>query len=265
MIRQSGKRVKKYSNKKDMLLSIVVPTLNEEANIERLLGIVKRNSFNDYEIIVADAGSKDRTCEIAKKYGARVVPGGLPAKGKNEGAKVSKGEILLFLDADLEMSEGFLDESIKEFITRRLDIASYRIYPQISNMLMNRMTLDIFYNYPAKILKKFFPTGAMGIMVRKEKFDAVGGFDEKIKLAEDHYMVWQVAKIGSYGIFKNGEIYMPLRRFEKDGYARTLIKYLQCGIRMKTKGPDRDGDFEYDFDHYDQEVEGEKNKFFHTK
>src|SRR5574343_1225181 len=117
-----------------MILSIIIPTLNEEQNIARLLGIVQRNKFKDYEIIIADAGSKDKTKNIALEHGAKVIPGGLPAKGKNEGAKVAQGEILLFLDADLEMSEGFLDQSMPEFIERKLDVASYKIYPQISNL-----------------------------------------------------------------------------------------------------------------------------------
>ncbi len=257
MIPVYGRKPRNYSN--NMLLSIIIPTLNEEDNIGRLLKAVKADKFKDYEIIVADAGSKDKTAEIARNFGCKVIPGGLPAKGRNEGAKAAQGGILLFLDADIILSDNFLFNSTHEFLRRRLDIASYKIYPQISNLIMNRATLNIFYNYPAKALKKVFPMGAMGIMVKKRCFEEVGGFDEKIRLAEDVYFVSQVAKIGSFGIFKSGEIYMPLRRFEQDGYVRTVLKYLKTGVNMKLRGPDRHNKTEYKFGHY-KEKKAAKHK-----
>ena len=63
------------------MLSIVIPALNEEKYLPLLLESIKRQSFFDYEIILADAGSKDKTIEIAKKYNCVIVGGGLPANG----------------------------------------------------------------------------------------------------------------------------------------------------------------------------------------
>ena len=84
-----------------MKLSIVIPAKNEEKYLPKLLASVKKQSFKDYEIIVADNNSKDKTKEIAKSYGCKIVKGGLPGKGRNAGAKIAKGEIILFLDADV--------------------------------------------------------------------------------------------------------------------------------------------------------------------
>ena len=78
------------------MLSIIIPTLNEENFLSWLLESIKRQDFPEREIIVADAGSEDKTVAIAKNYKATVVPGGLPAKGRNEGAKIAKGELFLF-------------------------------------------------------------------------------------------------------------------------------------------------------------------------
>src|SRR5574344_819167 len=101
------------------MLSIIIPTLNEEKNITRLLKQITNQQIGDmYEILIADAGSKDKTCEIAKNFGARVVPGGLPAVGRNSGAKYAKGDILLFLDADLELSPDLIKKTLAEFKER---------------------------------------------------------------------------------------------------------------------------------------------------
>jgi len=82
------------------MLSIIIPTLNEEKYLPFLLSSIKEQNFKDYEIILSDAGSEDRTIEIAKSYGCRVVKGGLPAKGRNQGARAAAGDLLLFLDSD---------------------------------------------------------------------------------------------------------------------------------------------------------------------
>lgn len=131
------------------MLSIIIPTLNEEKNIDRILEIIKGTSFSDYEIIIADAGSTDGTVELAKDYGCIITKGGLPAKGRNCGAEIAKGDILLFLDADLDIRpKDFVSQAVKRFNEKKLDIASFPIYPQKNNFYMNPFTLSFFYNIP---------------------------------------------------------------------------------------------------------------------
>lgn len=232
-----------------MKLSIIIPTLNEEKSLPALLNCIKSDAYADYEIIVADAGSSDNTIKIAKFYGAKIVKGGLPAAGRNNGAKVAKGEFLLFLDADIVFPPNFLSITVKEQEERSLDVGSYRIYPQKSNLILNKATLNVFYNYWMRPMTY----GAAAILCRKEIFDSVGGYDESISLAEDHYFMSRVAKRGKYGVFRGTKCFISVRRFEQDGYMRTLFKYVLCGIKLKTVGPDRNGEFKYDFGHYEKE------------
>ena len=77
-------------------LSIIIPTYNEEEYLPKLLYSIKEQEFKDYEIIVADAGSVDRTREIAESNGCKVIEGGLPAVGRNNGAKIAKGKYFYF-------------------------------------------------------------------------------------------------------------------------------------------------------------------------
>ncbi|MCK5465922.1 glycosyltransferase family 2 protein, partial [Candidatus Parcubacteria bacterium] len=112
-----------------MILSIIIPTKNEEEYLPKLLESIKKQTFKDYEIIVADNKSTDKTRKIAIKYKCKIVRGGLPGKARNGGAKVARGDILLFLDADTELkSKDFLDKAIKEFGKRKLDLAASLMY-----------------------------------------------------------------------------------------------------------------------------------------
>ena len=105
------------------MLSIIIPTYNEEKYLPKLLKCVKKQTYKNYEIIVADADSADKTRQIAKKYGCRVVKGGMPAIGRNNGAKAAKGDILLFLDADSLIGKDFVKDSLKDIEIRKLDVA----------------------------------------------------------------------------------------------------------------------------------------------
>ncbi|MCX6723115.1 MAG: glycosyltransferase, partial [Candidatus Staskawiczbacteria bacterium] len=128
------------------MISIIIPALNEEKFLPLLLNSIKIQNFSDYDIILADAGSKDKTIEIAKKFGCRIIPGGLPGKGRNEGAKVAKGEILFFLDADSVLPDGLLKNSVDEFNKKKLDLATFRLLP-IPKRLTSTFFMNVFYNW----------------------------------------------------------------------------------------------------------------------
>ena len=108
------------------MLSIVIPTMNEEEVLPKLLASIKSQDFDDYEIIISDNFSKDRTREIAESYGARVVDGGMPGPGRNRGAEAAKGDKLLFLDADVIMPhEKFLSNIVLHLSSFQKMIACY--------------------------------------------------------------------------------------------------------------------------------------------
>ena len=97
-------------------ISAVIPTWNEAPWLPSVLARLKSHPAI-FEIIVADNDSEDDTAAIARSRGFLVVPGGLPGVGRNAGAKVAKGEVLLFLDADV----GIADSNIKHLQQRFSD------------------------------------------------------------------------------------------------------------------------------------------------
>lgn len=233
------------------MLSIIVPTFGEEKYLPLLLESIRNQNFKDYEIIVADNGSRDRTVEIAKSYGCRVTGGGLPAKGKNEGARLAKGELFLFLDADTILVENSLEKIIEEFKKRDLDIAGFLLRP-INGKIFPRNLLNLFYNWPVLVFERFFPHTSQ-ILVKRNLFQKIGGFDEEIKFCEDHSFSRKAKKFGKFGLIKSRKISTSLRRFKKDGWIRTYLKYILADLYLVSIGDIKSDIFKYRFGHYDNE------------
>ena len=96
------------------LVSIIIPTHNEQKNIEDCLKSVKDQNYNNFEIIVVDNFSKDNTLKIAKIFTRKYyLMGKERSAQRNFGAKKSKGSYLLFLDADMRLTPNCLAQAVK--------------------------------------------------------------------------------------------------------------------------------------------------------
>lgn len=237
------------------MLSIIIPALNEEKYLPLLLKEIKRQNFVDYEIIVADAGSQDKTVKIAKSFGCKIVQGGLPAKGRNEGAKIAQGDIFLFMDADnIYLPENFLKNLLEEFEKRKLGVASFPICPDGNGF--DKFFYGI-YNWWVKTAQKFSVWATNSVLVKKEIFEKIGGFDEEIKIGEDHVFAQRASKISKFGFIKTQPVLTSTRRFERDGRLKTYLKYILAGLYMLIFGPVKSNIFKYRFNQYSK---NRKNK-----
>jgi glycosyltransferase involved in cell wall biosynthesis len=225
------------------MLSIIIPTLNEEEYLPILLNQIKKQNFKDLEIIVADGGSNDKTVEIAKQFGCIITKGGNPAKGRNEGAKIAKGDIFLFMDADnIYLPDNFLEKLLNEFKKRNLGVASFPIYPK--GNWFDKFAYGL-YNWWVKITQKFLAYATNSVLVKREVFEKVGGFDEDIKIAEDHDFAKRSAKISKFGFIETEPVLTSTRRFERDGRLKTYLKYFLAGLYMSFLGPIKSDIFKY--------------------
>jgi hypothetical protein len=105
--------------------SVIVPALNEEGYIGSLLSDLAAQSRRPEEVLVVDAGSVDSTVQIARQFPFVQVLAGAPpvAEGRNLEGRKAKGDVLIFLDADVRLCEGFLEGFLEEFEARHLDVA----------------------------------------------------------------------------------------------------------------------------------------------
>jgi len=223
------------------MLSIIIPTLNEEKYLPLLLKEIKKQNFSDYEIIVADADSNDKTIEIARRFDCKIVKGGLPAKGRNGGAKIAEGDTFLFMDADnIHLPDNFFEKLLEEFKKRNLGVASFPIRPATKKI--DKILYGI-YNTFVNLTRIPFATNS--VLVKREIFEEVGGFDEEIKMAEDHYFAKMAAKHGKFGFIKTEPVLTSSRRFDRDGRLKTYLKYILAWIYMFLFGPIKTDIFKY--------------------
>ena len=226
------------------MLSIIIPTYNEEKYLPKLLNCIKKQNYANYQIIVSDSNSKDKTRQIAEKYGCIIVNGGLPAVGRNNGAKIAKGVILLFLDADVQFCSNFISKSIREFEEKNLDVAGCYVLP-LGNNIIDKIFFGIF-NLWTFTTQFFYPNASGGgIFCRKWLHKKVNGFDESIKLSEDMDYVKRCAKYGKFRILKSASTFISMRRFEKEGRFKVGFKLLLSSIYRIFFGEIRSNIFKY--------------------
>lgn len=210
-----------------MLLSIVIPTLNEEKYLPRLLESIKSQPFSDYEIIVSDGGSSDKTRELAAAAGCRVVKYDEhrhPSWQRNKGVEVAQGEILLFLDADSVLQNNFLETVIKEFNERQLVGAGFYI-----SFNPNKASYNIYsglYNFFCFCRQYFAPASiGAGILARHDAHNLIGGFDTDIYVAEDYDYCYRISKQGKFRMIRSLPILYSSRRLEKEGGLTVGLKW----------------------------------------
>lgn len=232
-----------------MILSIIIPTYNEEEYLPVLLDSIKEQSFTDYEIIVADANSTDRTREIAESYGCIVVDGGLPGVGRNNGAKVAKGEYLLFLDSDLKLTDDYLRDVIYEFRMERAGIAITQMLP-LSKKTEDKIFHDLANRFMVSVEKiKPHGAGCYGIIAKKSLHDECGGFDESLTFGEDTDYIERLAEKERFKVLRNAKIGVSTRRLEEEGI-ETLIKQYGKSTLNDFRGIRTEADdLDYGFDH----------------
>ncbi|MCB1200554.1 MAG: glycosyltransferase [Leptospiraceae bacterium] len=232
-------------------ISIITPTLNEEKFLPLLLQSIEKQSFKDYEVIIADAGSTDKTQKIAREYGAKVVPGGMPGPGRNRGADVATGELLFFFDADVVLPENFLEKAVLEMEERFLDLATCEFRP-ISDLRLDKVMFSIS-NLVVKLQQDVNPRAAgFCIFITSRLFRRIGGFDESLKLAEDHDLVERASKFRPLRVLNNVHVDVSIRRLEKEGRLALTEKYARVEWNLLTKGAIRDDVVEYEFGNFDE-------------
>jgi glycosyltransferase involved in cell wall biosynthesis len=244
-----------------MKVSIIIPALNEENMLPRLLDSIKAQDFDGYEVIVADAHSADKTREIAAEYGCRIVDGGLPAVGRNAGAAVAQGDFLFFLDADVILPKGFIRNVYNEMQDRYFDLATCEIRPlsdyRIDRVLHRMINLAVVLNL--RVDPKAF---GFCIFVTRRLFRRINGFDETIYVAEDNDFVKRASQFSNLRYLRSAHIRVSIRRFEKEGRLAYMKKGIKLNLYRTFRGEIRNDEVvKYEFDNFDKPETKEDKDF----
>ncbi len=221
---------------KNTIISIVIPCKNEEKYIGKTLSsLLSQTAVNmQTPIIIADAGSTDDTLSIIENFSHRlnitVVPGGLPAAGRNMGASYTNSEYILFLDADITLGETTtIQQALDLAEEKKLDLVSSHIHSP-NGTIADKMFWHLHgFASLTKIVGAY--AAGMFIMMRSDVFKKLGGFNEQVALGEDWELTHQVAP--SKFSINNSYINTTNRRFESQGYIKTFYQYLMVAASNK--------------------------------
>ncbi|MGB3682152.1 MAG: glycosyltransferase [Rubrobacteraceae bacterium] len=211
--------------------SIVIPTLNEEKNIGPLLSDLELQTREAYEVIVVDGRSIDGTAAVVENFpGVRFLEGFPPvAEQRNLGGREARGDLLIFLDADVRLKETFLEDFLRRFEYRDLGVAcSFYMPPHHSpgRIKLIYALCNVFF----ALLEDLLPSGSgQCFAVRSEIFRANDGFDTSLKVAEDMELIRRLSRLYRFGVIPRS-IRVSDRRFKERGILRMAVLLVAMSV-----------------------------------
>jgi glycosyltransferase involved in cell wall biosynthesis len=202
---------------KEPSVSIIVPTFNEENNIEKCLKSLKSLNFSNFEIILSDGGSTDKTVEIAKPYADKIIvekelPEGWVGKnyGCHLGAEVAKGELLLFTDADTWHRPNSLRTTVNILLREKAGLFTMLPYQDMKKWWESIVPIYFFLSHITsggirRINDPREPDSFLGIgqylLFTRDAYDKIGGHTRiKGSIIED-YAFARIVKMQLHSLY----------------------------------------------------------------
>ena len=231
------------------LFSIIIPTLNEEFFLPRLLNDIDKQKEKNYEVIIVDGGSTDNTKKIAKGYKNnffQIDKKNVSAQ-RNFGANKAIGSYLAFMDADIRIRKTFLQGTHKNIFKKKGLIFIPYLMPEKGDEEYRPIfdLSNMFVEFSQNLNKKFSLGGSM--IIEKNLFSLIGGFNEKLHVSEDHEIIQRAHDWGVNPKFmSNVPITFSLRRMKKEGQLKLLYKYLLSTAHRLFIGEIKNKIFDYE-------------------
>lgn len=233
--------------------SIIIPTLNEELYLPRLLQNLSKQTLRNFEVIIVDGESEDNTVRLAKQFIDKLPVLNIMTTSKrnsryqrNLGAKKARGKFLVLLEADVQIIPEFLEKIYSfissrqtSFLTTRLATDSSGTIDKLMIIIANRLIRL------AKIIGKPF-AGGFNTIVRRDIYHRVKGYREDLAISDDHDFAVRVCQAGyELTILKDPHIISSFRRYESSGMFSVLWIYAKANFYFLFKGPVLAKDFQY--------------------
>ncbi len=230
---------------KQPFFSIVIPTLNEQYYLPKLLRSISRQSYTNYDVIVVDGQSDDKTQGIVKSWKSKLPSLSLkiaekrgPGVQRNVGAKLSSGEYLIFFDADVTLPVEFLEAIHLAIIKKRSPFLTTWLEPDSKNSADK--TIIMTFNMLLELLNLTEKPAIVGfnIIIKRNLFTKLKGFNERILMSEDYDLAIRAKKLG-YELFilKDPKLIMSLRRFRTEGTIQIIRKFTKANLHFLLNGP----------------------------
>jgi glycosyltransferase involved in cell wall biosynthesis len=221
------------------MISVIIPAYNEEKYIEDCLeSIFAQQDAPDFEVIVVDNASTDRTASLVKMKFPRAKIIFEPKKSvtvaRNRGVKEAAGDILFFVDADIILPRRHFKNVIQKFTKDQKLVAVFGPYAYDGNFYIKFITLFLylFLALPGEyLLNRLIGLGAAGpagnLAVKKNAFDQINGFSEKISFyGDDTDIAVRLRQLGKVRFFFDLIVGSSARRLQKEGTLKVLLRYI---------------------------------------
>jgi glycosyltransferase involved in cell wall biosynthesis len=212
-----------------MYISVVIPAYNEEKYLSACLESLRNQTFRDFEVIVCDNSSTDRTREIAEKYASTVVTETKKGVGaaRKTGFAQAKGEIIVSADADAIYPENWL-QVIDDFFKKNPDTIAVHgnikiIHQSILWEYLSGIIMNIFYTVNNWLGKPQFP--GSNFAVRRGAYAKTEGFDDTIGSLEDADLAKKLMKTGKITFDPSIEIKASGRRLGEGRFWKNIMMY----------------------------------------
>jgi GT2 family glycosyltransferase len=188
----------------EKLVSFIVPALNEERQIGKCLrsicGLELPAGVSSIEIVVVDNHSSDRTVQLSRENGARIVnvSPGFPSRARNAGARSATGGWLAFVDADCELAPDWLSVCGSHLLKNVgvVAVGAAMRDPGFDAPWVERAWYELAYARTAGQIRKTRWLPSFNLLIRRTAFDMIGGFDESLATCEDCDLGYRLAALG---------------------------------------------------------------------
>jgi glycosyltransferase involved in cell wall biosynthesis len=184
---------------RDPLVSVIVPCYNGAAFLEETLRSALTQSYAQVEVVVVDDGSTDSSPEIARRFPVRYIrqPNRGLCEARNVGIRESKGDYLVFLDADDRLKPRAIEAGLRALAQRpdcAMTVGDHVFITADGGYLASSTKECSTRSHYEALLKSNFIEMIASVLFRRSIFDELGGFDSTLRVAEDYELYLRIAR-----------------------------------------------------------------------
>jgi len=228
------------------MISVIIPTLNEEKLLPSLLAQLTPDLIGafDLEVLISDGGSTDATKEIVERHGFRFVSKPVEEKqtiagGRNAGAALARGELLVFINGDIRFKDVHtFFEQVQRFASDTNAAGAtceVQVFPE-----EERLT-DVLFHFIHNMYVRFLNFIGEGMgrgechIIRRELFEQLGGYNSTMAAGEDYDLFRRVRRTGKIMFLPKVVVYESPRRFRKYGYTHIVWGWTRNALAVVFK------------------------------